>query len=65
MNLFGANSRYRPSMDPAIHCLRKGHALGSIQLTTVLGIKLLLLYGRVCYFLKPNVEYGRNLKSKV
>ena len=54
-----------PSMDSATHCLHKGHIFSSIKSATILRIKLLCLYGRICYVLKPNVEYGRNLKSKV
>ena len=52
-------------MDPAIPCLHKGHALGSIKLATVLGIVTVFIWQIMCYVLKPNVEYGRNLELKV
>ena len=52
-------------MDPAIPCLHKDHALGSIRLATVLGIVTVFIWQIMCYVLKPNVGYGRNLESKV
>ena len=52
-------------MDPAIPCLYKGHVLGSTKLATVLGIVTVFIWQIMCYVLEPNVEYGRNLKSKV
>ena len=38
---------------------------GSIKLATVLGIVTVFIWQIMCYVLKSNVEYGRNLESKV